>query len=166
LDNPTINKDNAVKLHAAAPGITAPGSTIQPDETAMTLPKGYVSRKAQFVPAFFQAIEDFEYAEKGPMSETTEEQQLAMASANHGQHSVDEIAQTVQEEIERSKMEGCQPKRRRSSLRNSFRANAMQTIIFEEKQVDDELVVKNQEKIRENSGNLYTESGRVLRAYS
>ncbi|CAD7953969.1 unnamed protein product [Amoebophrya sp. A25] len=37
----------------------APGKTIGVDETMMTLPKGYVSRKAQFAPAFLNALADF-----------------------------------------------------------------------------------------------------------
>lgn len=48
LENPNCNTtDDPVTLHRACPNIVAPGSTIRPDETAMTLPKGYVSRKGK-----------------------------------------------------------------------------------------------------------------------
>lgn len=157
LDNTEINQspENPVTLHAAAPNISSPGSTIQPDETAMTLPKGYVSRKAQFVPAFFHAIEDFEYDEKGPMSESTPQDNIATA----------EIAQAVQDQLERSNQPHGQ-KRRGSSLRLSYRSNAMRTIIFQEEQVDQELVSANEANISKNYGNLYDTNGRVTRVYS
>jgi len=142
-----------VTLQAAYPGIKAPGSTIQPEETAMLLPKGHVSRKAQFVPAFFKAIEDFEMEERGPMSETV------------SKDVDDEIAASVQEKVSISK--GCnrRPQRRQSSLRMSYRTNAMETVIFREQECDEELVRVNEEQTKERNGNLYDSVGRVFRPY-
>lgn len=142
-----------VTLQAAAPNIQAPGSTIKQEETAMLLPKGYVSRKAQFVPAFFQAIEDFEYETKGPMSESEQKDNQ-------------EIATSVQEKINISKSSGKRrPQRRQSSLRMSYRTNAMETVILREQQCDEELVKVNDEKTKERNGNLYDSVGRVVRPY-
>ena len=141
-----------VTLQAASPGIEAPGSTIKPEETAMLLPKGYVSRKAQFVPAFFKAIEDFEYEEKGPMSESTDKDS-------------DDIAVSVQEKLSISKGRSKQPPRLLSSLRLSYRTNAMKTVIFREEECDAELIRVNEEKTKERNGNLYDTVGRVIRPY-
>jgi inorganic pyrophosphatase/exopolyphosphatase len=152
-----INSDGqSVTLQAAFPGISAPGSTIQPEETAMLLPKGYVSRKAQFVPAFFKAIQDdFEYEEKGPVSKEAEE--------------VDEVSELraaqVQEQVSRSK----NPKLRRPRA-NSFRANfmsggALEIVISREGVCDDELVRANKLTSKERHGNLYDGEGRIIRTY-
>merc|ERR1712228_1159782 len=43
------------QVRAAKPGIVAPGETIAAHETLMEV-GGIVSRKAQFVPAFFEAL--------------------------------------------------------------------------------------------------------------
>jgi len=44
------------QLTKAYPTIDPPGSTIKAEETCMVLPPGLVSRKAQFAPAFFDAM--------------------------------------------------------------------------------------------------------------
>lgn len=141
-----------VSLQVASPGIQAPGHTIQPEETAMLLPKGHVSRKAQFVPAFFEAIEDYE-AERGPMSQVDE------------QEDADEIAASVQKKLSISKERGRRPCRRQSSLRKSYRTNAMQTIVFQEQECDNELMEVNEKKMNERNGNLYDTNGRIIRDY-
>ena len=143
-----------VSLQAAFPGIQAPGRSIQPEETAMVLPKGYVSRKAQFVPAFFEAIEDFEFEEGGPMSLVKD------------QTDADEIAASVQKKLSLSKDRRRRPQRRQSSLRMSYRTNAMETIIFKEEECDNELVKVNEEKRRNRNGNFYDTNGRVIRDYT
>merc|ERR1712032_870694 len=128
----------------------------------MTLPKGYVSRKAQFVPAFFQAIEDFEYSKKGPMSETTASDHAASALA-HGQSDIREVAEAVQKRVDLGKNYNKNinendvndddnnsssertndSKLRRNSLHSSYRSNALQASICQEDLEDEHLVSVN-----------------------
>lgn len=146
-----------VTLQAASPNIQAPGSTIKPEETAMLLPKGHVSRKAQFVPAFFKAIEDFEYEEQGLSGPRSQLDYLNEDTA--------EIAASVQEKLSISKDSGRRPQRRQSSLRMSYHTNAMKTAIFQEQVCDEELVKVNEQKTKDRNGNLYDSVGRVVRPY-
>lgn len=155
LESSDVNPDGkSVKIQAAYPGIRAPGSTITSEETAMKLPKGYVSRKAQFVPAFFKAIEDFEYEEIGlvPTSERAEE--------------ADTIGELeVQEKLSIGKRSQ-PPPRRKSSLRLMYKTNAMEMLIAREGINDDELIKVNDEKVmRERNGNFYDDLGKVYRIY-
>jgi len=62
------------KLTEAQPGITAPGSTIKADETLMHLGEGMVSRKAQFAPAFLNAMSGNFTCHKKPNSERSLEE--------------------------------------------------------------------------------------------
>eukprot|EP00392_Amoebophrya_sp_AT5.2_P003509 g3514.t1 len=55
-------------LCAALPGIEAPGKTISMQETMMKMPEGFVSRKAQFAPAFLEALADNFTCHKPPMA--------------------------------------------------------------------------------------------------
>merc|ERR1712151_1214069 len=59
-------------LRAAKPGLQAPGDIIQADQTLLDVGP-LVSRKAQFVPAFFQALSDGFKCHKHPMSNLSEE---------------------------------------------------------------------------------------------
>lgn len=59
-------------LRPAKPGIAAPGDTIAAHETLMEV-GGLVSRKAQFVPAFFEALKSGFQCHKTPMSSISEE---------------------------------------------------------------------------------------------
>lgn len=155
MDDEEINSTgNEVTLEAASPNIQSPGSTIQPNETAMVLPKGYVSRKAQFVPAFFKAIEDFEYEKKGPTSETHQK-----ADDNT------DIAEQVQEQVSISRTSSQRPQRRRSSLRMSYHTNAMEAAILRDQIIDEELIKVNADDAKERNGNHYDSDGRVIRLY-
>ena len=152
------NDSDDVTLFAATPDIEAPGSTIHPDETAMFLPKGYVSRKAQFVPAFFKAIEEFEYENDAPRSESKQYD-----------HACD-IASDINNRVHISKTSatsgppGSQSQVRRDcSFRQSFHANAMETTIFRENECDEAILKVKAQKAKENHGNLYNSIGRVIR---
>jgi len=59
-------------LRMAKPGLQAPGEIINADQTLLDVGP-IVSRKAQFVPAFFQALSDDFKCHKHPMSELSEE---------------------------------------------------------------------------------------------
>merc|ERR1712039_725339 len=59
-------------LRIAKPGLQAPGEIISADQTLLDVGP-LVSRKAQFVPAFFQALSDGFKCHKHPMSELSEE---------------------------------------------------------------------------------------------
>lgn len=162
LENDEINPDGtSVVLQEALPGIVPPGSTILPHETAMTLPKGYVSRKAQFVPAFFQAIQDdFEYESKGPVSESVVAEECDDTEDAAGEQ--DDAVAELQAKLQLSKRTQ-KPRRRRTSLMRSFNTNAMNMLIAQEELVAEELVQAN--KIPKD-GNLYDDLGRVVRSYA
>jgi len=157
LDDETINVHGSdVRLQEAFPGIEAPGSTIQPEETAMILPKGYVSRKAQFVPAFFKALQDndFGYHAKGPRSQAEDLPDDIKAM----------LASQVQAKVDAGK--GTQkPRRSRNSLRASFHTSAMEMLISQEGQNDDKLIEANELVAQERNGNLYDTMGRIVRTY-
>jgi len=149
LENPDINDDGgtSVTLHSAAPDIRPPGSTIRPDETAMTLPKGYVSRKAQFVPAFFQAV-----------------QKRVDLGKNYNKNNNDD---DVNDDDDNSSSERTNDsKLGRNSLHSSYRSNALQASICQEDLEDEHLVSVNREYVMKNNGNLYDDHGRVTRIYS
>ena len=154
LENDEINFDGtSVQLQEAVPGIVPPGKTILPNETAMTLPKGYVSRKAQFVPAFFQAIQDdFEYEKGGPVSAIQEEEEDDKVGELLGAE--------IQEQLQISR-QVLKPKRRRTSLLQSFQSNSMNMLIVQEELATEELAKANASK----GGNLYDDLGRVVRSY-
>ena len=144
LEDELVNPGgDAVEMQEAYAGIKAPGSTISSNETALLLPKGYVSRKAQFVPALFKAIQnDFDY-EKKPVSEAAEEDDI-----------VTELrGAQVQQKVAQSQSKQKQ-KRRQSSLRQSFASHAMEMLIPREKHFDEEMVKANDDKSKERSGNL------------
>ena len=155
LENDEINVDGtAVRLQEAVPGIDPPGRTIQPHETAMVLPKGYVSRKAQFVPAFFRAIrDDFEQQEG-----------RAPASQRETDAEEDRVSE-LQEKLNVSK-NAQKPKRHRSSLIQSFRSNAMNMLILQEDLAAEELQKANALQQKRRHGNLYDDFGRVMRMYA
>lgn len=156
LENDDINADGTVTLQKACPGIRAPGSTIHPGETAMLLPTGYVSRKAQFVPAFFKAIQDFEYDSKGPRSQEHEEDEIVSEMR----------AAQVQEKVQQSKFaEVPKPSQRHSSFRQSLSSSAMGLLVSREGVCDDELVRANELAAKDRHGNLYDDNGRVIRTY-
>ena len=117
--------------------------------------------KAQFVPAFFKAMEDFDYEEKGPMSET-----------NYCEDKQREVATHVLEQLDISKGGngdgGAPPKvmRRQSSLLMSYQSNALKTMIFRENLADDELVAANRKHVKKQCGNLYDIHGSVVRKYA
>lgn len=58
-------------FRAAQPGIEAPGSTIEASETLLEV-GSMVSRKAEFVPAFFQALSGDFTCHKHPMAQLSE----------------------------------------------------------------------------------------------
>lgn len=60
------------ELRACKPGVQAPGETIAADQTLLEV-GDKVSRKAQFVPAFFQALTGGFTCHKTPMSDVSEE---------------------------------------------------------------------------------------------
>lgn len=162
LEDEEINTDSNVTLQEAFPGIRAPGSTIRSDETAMILPTGYVSRKAQFVPAFFKAIQDdFEYDEKGPVSRETD----------HSEELTELRGAQVQEAIELRKNPPLQPSRpelagrRQSSLLHCLESINLEDVLAREAEDDAELVRVNELTSKEHHGNLYDNKGRVVRTY-
>mmetsp|Transcript_16757 Transcript_16757/g.20148 ORF Transcript_16757/g.20148 Transcript_16757/m.20148 type:complete len:545 (+) Transcript_16757:269-1903(+) len=135
-----------VHLMAASAGISAPGSTIKADETAMQLAKGHVSRKAQFVPEIFAAIEaNFTYEAKGPTSLSNDK-------------SSDVDTQRVLDALEKSKAEG-------KEATTSEGGEGSTKILEEEEDVamlKEELQYLN----TGNGGNLYDDQGRVCRRSS
>ena len=162
MENEAINQDNCVSLQEAFPGIRAPGSTIRSNETAMVLPKGYVSRKAQFVPAFFNAIQDdFVYHEKGPVSRET----------NQSEELTELRGAQVKQAIELSKNPPPPPPRpnlaekRQSSLLHCLESMDIEDVIAREAENDEELVRMNELTSKEHHGNLYDDKGRIIRTY-
>mmetsp|Transcript_48870 Transcript_48870/g.72592 ORF Transcript_48870/g.72592 Transcript_48870/m.72592 type:complete len:542 (-) Transcript_48870:445-2070(-) len=154
LENESINEGGtSVELLRANDRVVAPGSTIEPEETAMSLPKGYVSRKAQFVPAFFAAIEnDFEYESKVPMSLYQQEE-----DEKHDDQTeilVIELKEPKQSSVSQAK------RGRRSSVLNASKSS----LVTKEVHFDDDLVKENEQVYEKKDGNLYDSWGMVRRA--
>jgi len=168
------------RLFKANDSIRAPGSTIRPEETAMALPKGYVSRKAQFVPAFFKAIENdyFHYEPKGlPVSlyfiqEGDEEEE------EEGDEEVYDDYDYVEPQDSKEEEEGPPPTtsaRHRSSLRSSIASlrvgrdgnscSGGVDVIEMEKLFEEELLHEEKQRFEKNHGNMYNDLGRVVRSY-
>ena len=149
-----ISDENEIFLGEACPGISAPGSTIRPDETAMHLPLGYVSRKAQFVPAFFQALEkDFSYEAKGPVSLEPD------SSPRYSDRDTRNVLQAIEKGKQGQSIE------QGSMAIFSDKANPKgQSIIEKERDEDSELLAREEVLASELDGNPYDENGRVKRA--
>lgn len=146
LDDST---SGAVYLREAKPGIAAPGSTIKAEETAMQLAPGYVSRKAQFVPAFFQAIEKgFSYDAKGPVSLDSESESRY----------TDADFQNILQELALSKQG-------RNAVTEDEAASAEDSIARKEDDEDLEYLAREEAHASRMDGNLYDEKGRIRRAY-
>lgn len=90
-------------LRMAKPGLTAPGQTIAADETLMDV-GNLVSRKAEFVPAFFQALSGGFTCHKQPMgslsqSEASQEpdDEVYVAMKNMAGHSFHDSTHLVRD---------------------------------------------------------------------
>lgn len=143
---------DGVYLQQAYPGIVAPGSTIKAEETAMHLPVGNVSRKAQFVPAFFQAIEkDFSYEAKGPVSLDADPD--SRYSDSDSQDVLDAIAMSKQGKSQQ------QASNQRLGIEEELLAQ-------KEEQEEREFLARQESLASSMDGNLYDENGRIRRAYS
>lgn len=137
-------------LREAHPGIEAPGSTIKAEETALQLPDGWVSRKAQFVPAFFKAIESgFSYDAKGPVSLDTEADSKYSATDN----------QNVLQAIANSKLGIYQDSGEQTEP-------ADDSIALQEDHEELEYLAREEALIALMDGNLYDDNGRIRRAYN
>jgi inorganic pyrophosphatase/exopolyphosphatase len=144
------SEPGAVYLREAKAGIVAPGSTIKAEETAMQLAPGYVSRKAQFVPAFFQAIEKgFSYDAKGPVS---------LDSESDSRYS-DADFQNILQELTLSK-------RGRNTVAEDAAVPADDSIAQKEDDEDLEHLAREEALASRMDGNLYDEKGRIRRAYN
>ena len=144
-----------VRLTEAYPGIVAPGSTIRPEQTAMILPDGYVSRKAQFVPAFFRAIEDnFTYAAKGPVS-LTESDQRTYTDADTS----NVLAAIAQGKRSKSQHNPSAPEASDNTLLSDS------VIAGKEREEEREFFEREQLYASSRDQNLYDEQGLVERTY-
>jgi inorganic pyrophosphatase/exopolyphosphatase len=147
---------DGVYLQQAYPGITAPGSTIKAEETAMHLPVGNVSRKAQFVPAFFQAIEkDFSYEAKGPVS----------LDADRDSRYSDGDSQDVLDAIAMSKQGKSQ--QQASNQRLGIDTGIEGELLAQKEEREEREFLARQERYASSmDGNLYDRNGKIRRAYS
>ncbi len=137
-------------LCEAWPGIKPPGSTIDAGATAMRLPEGWVSRKAQFVPAFFETIEQgFRYEAKGPVS---------LASDADSKYSADD-SEALLQAIARSK-QGVP----HDSVEGDLAAEGALTAAEENE--DREYFARESALASSGDGNPYDEQGRIRRAYA
>jgi inorganic pyrophosphatase/exopolyphosphatase len=147
---------NEAVLMEAYPGIVAPGSTIKPGETSMHLPPGLVSRKAQFVPAFFQALEqDFFYEAKGPVSQESD------SDSKYSEADTQQVLNAIE-----AGKQGKQKDRGSMAIFSDKSNPEGQSIIQKESEEDRELVAMEENLTSEMDGNLYDENGRVKRVYT
>jgi inorganic pyrophosphatase/exopolyphosphatase len=171
---------NDIVLAQACRGIAAPGSTIKPEETALFLPQGYVSRKAQFVPAFFEALEkDFVYRAKGPVS--LEADSHTKYSEQDKLHVLSAIERSKQGKLEQPEDIGIasmdNDSRANDGRVNEGRANNSMAIFSDQSNPQGQLMLE-QERAEEAAllakeeilasqldGNLYDENGRIRRSY-
>jgi inorganic pyrophosphatase/exopolyphosphatase len=147
---------SAVYTTEAFAGIKAPGSTIQPADTAMHLPPGYVSRKAQFVPAFFRALEEnFNYASKGPVSLATDAD--SKYSSADTRNVLDAIAQGKQDKpVKPDSM----------AIFSDAHSREWLSISAVEQAEEEQLAASQAAHALSLKGNLYDEYGRVRRSYA
>ncbi len=141
----------AAFLREACPGIEPPGSTIEAGATAMQLPTGYVSRKAQFVPAFFKAIEEgFTYAAKGPVS---------LDPDADSKYSADDSRDVLQALAEAKQGE-------RQDAGDPYASADPHSPLAAEEDEDQAYLDREIELVTRMEGNLYDDEGRIRRAYS
>lgn len=103
------------QLREASPGIEAPGETIQADETLMDV-GALASRKAEFVPAFFQALSAGFTCHKHPMAELSEADAFTPPR--------DEVTLAMQKMADMSVHNSVSVQRDYSALNQAFRRQA------------------------------------------